>query len=71
VKFFKEEGCNKMTCSCGAQMCYVCGQPVKSYKHFNGNGGDRYDLYVRYSMRNVFSLLLLLAGVLCTVIVTY
>jgi hypothetical protein len=52
-------------------MCYVCGQPVKSYKHFNGNGGDRYDLYVRYSMRNVFSLLLLLAGVLCTVIVTY
>ncbi|CAH1372306.1 unnamed protein product, partial [Tenebrio molitor] len=55
VKFFKEEGCNKMTCSCGAQMCYVCGQPVKSYKHFNGNGGDRYDLCPLYSDSNVLN----------------
>ncbi|XP_001812033.3 uncharacterized protein LOC100142249 isoform X1 [Tribolium castaneum] len=49
VKFFKEEGCNKMTCSCGASMCYICGQPVTDYKHFNGNGGDRYDLCPLYS----------------------
>jgi hypothetical protein len=33
-KFFKTEGCNKMTCSCGAKMCYVCRQPVKDYNHF-------------------------------------
>ncbi|RZC39657.1 E3 ubiquitin-protein ligase RNF216-like, partial [Asbolus verrucosus] len=49
IKFFKEEGCNRMTCSCGAKMCYVCNQPVTGYKHFNENGGDRYDLCPLYS----------------------
>ena len=36
LQFFKEEGCNKMMCSCGAQMCYLCKQPVKDYSHFYG-----------------------------------
>ncbi|KAK5639523.1 hypothetical protein RI129_012015 [Pyrocoelia pectoralis] len=35
MKFIKAEGCNRMTCSCGAIMCYVCGKPVKGYNHFN------------------------------------
>ena len=42
VKYFKEEGCNKMTCprpGCGAKMCYLCKQPVKDYTHFYGQGG--------------------------------
>ena len=34
--FVKEQGCNKMTCECGAQMCYVCKKPVKDYRHFWG-----------------------------------
>ena len=36
LQFFKEEGCNKMMCSCGAQMCYLCKQPVEDYSHFYG-----------------------------------
>ncbi|XP_066260335.1 uncharacterized protein [Euwallacea similis] len=49
AKFIKEEGCNKMTCSCGAMMCYVCRKPVTDYKHFNGQGGDRHDLCPLYT----------------------
>ena len=35
-KFFKEEGCNKMTCQCGAKMCYLCKEKVTDYSHFYG-----------------------------------
>ncbi|XP_006815806.2 uncharacterized protein LOC102801442 [Saccoglossus kowalevskii] len=39
-KFFKEEGCNKMTCMCGASMCYICRQPIKGYEHFGTAPGQ-------------------------------
>ena len=38
--YVKTDGCNKMTCSCGAKMCYLCHQPVKDYGHFYGHGGE-------------------------------
>ena len=35
-QFFKEDGCNKMTCACGAKMCYICKAEIKDYTHFYG-----------------------------------
>ena len=34
-RFIKEDGCNKMACSCGAIMCYLCKKPIKGYDHFS------------------------------------
>lgn len=42
--FIKASGCNKMTCSCGATMCYVCSSPIDDYRHF-GDDGIRCPLY--------------------------
>ena len=36
--FLKEEGCNKMTCTCGNFQCYVCSSDVVDYTHFDQTG---------------------------------
>jgi hypothetical protein len=33
--FVKEEGCNKMKCSCGNAQCFVCSLDVTDYNHFD------------------------------------
>lgn len=46
--FIKSDGCNKIKCPCGALQCYLCGEPVTGYVHFNGQGGDEYHKYISF-----------------------
>jgi hypothetical protein len=33
--FLKEDGCNKMKCSCGNTQCFVCSKDILDYSHFD------------------------------------
>lgn len=51
--FVKESGCNKMTCSCGNLQCYVCGESITDYKHFEvaRKDGKKCPLYEKDDQR--------------------
>eukprot|EP01035_Chromulina_nebulosa_P017698 gene17698-23288_t len=36
TRFYKTEGCNKMSCSCGTKICYICREDITKpqYSHF-------------------------------------
>jgi hypothetical protein len=38
--FLKEEGCNRMKCTCGNLQCYVCSSNVDNYSHFDRDNGS-------------------------------
>eukprot|EP00667_Euglena_gracilis_P005922 EG_transcript_5964 len=46
-RFEKSQGCNHMTCACGATMCYLCRAPLRGIgydhfcRHFRPNGERR------------------------------
>lgn len=39
--YFKENGCNKITCVCGCMMCYLCDEEITGYEHFNKYASHR------------------------------
>ncbi|XP_020864190.1 E3 ubiquitin-protein ligase RNF216 [Phascolarctos cinereus] len=34
TSLIKSEGCNRMSCRCGSQMCYLCRASINGYDHF-------------------------------------
>nr|XP_022913642.1 E3 ubiquitin-protein ligase arih1-like [Onthophagus taurus]XP_022913643.1 E3 ubiquitin-protein ligase arih1-like [Onthophagus taurus] len=36
-QYIKSSGCNKIQCSCGAKMCYLCNVAINNYDHFGDN----------------------------------
>ncbi|KAF9582362.1 hypothetical protein BGW38_000298 [Lunasporangiospora selenospora] len=42
ARFFKTEGCNKMTCpECHTKMCYICKKQIRDYSHFDQTPADQ------------------------------
>lgn len=41
--YFKEDGCNKISCPCGSLICYICGKIIASYDHFKHGVCDLWD----------------------------
>ncbi|XP_078040707.1 uncharacterized protein LOC144471959 isoform X2 [Augochlora pura] len=33
--YYKTDGCNLISCACGAKMCYICDKAVTGYSHFD------------------------------------
>lgn len=40
-QYVKASGCNKITCRCGAYICYLCSVIVNGYDHFCQCGGEQ------------------------------
>lgn len=56
VKILKEDGCNKVICTCGGMLCDYCGKDISEvgYVHFDGGtgtGGKKCPTYDNFRVR--------------------
>lgn len=53
VKILKDDGCNKVVCTCGGMLCDYCGKDISGvgYVHFDGSTGKKCPTYDNFHIR--------------------
>ncbi|XP_076622930.1 uncharacterized protein LOC143342687 isoform X2 [Colletes latitarsis] len=54
--YYKEHGCNKIQCQCGATMCYICDAVVTGYNHFHDSTSTFSKRQVKHKNYSIYCL---------------